>query len=199
MEVAELLERARPVAPAGQRTLPLAAALEPLLPGGLQRGTTLVLPDGSRSLLLALLAAASGAGSWCALVGVPDLSGEAAHSHSLDLRRLAVVPHPGERWATVAAALLDGVDVVVLRPPPATPVRPGEARRLAARARTLSRVLVVLGPGWPEPPDLSLEVTASAWEGLGRGYGHLDRRRVEVEARGRRGATRPRRAVVWFP
>ena len=61
-----------------ERVLPVAAALRPLLPGGvLRRGSTVALPPGpaagSTSLLFALLAEASAAGSWCALVGLPHL------------------------------------------------------------------------------------------------------------------------------
>src|SRR5690606_31025415 len=47
--------------------------------------------------------------------------------------------------------------------------------------------------------ELSLTVVATAWEGLGRGHGHLRARRATVEAGGRRGADRPRRAELWLP
>lgn len=64
----ELAGRVRPVALAGERVLPVAAVLEPLLPdGGLRRGSVVTV-GGSRSLALALVAAASEAGSWCAAV-----------------------------------------------------------------------------------------------------------------------------------
>ena len=203
MEVAELLERARPLALAGSRALPVAAAFAPLLPGGLTRGGTVALPGGPgcTSLLLALLSEASASGSWCAVVGMPGLGAEAAAAAGVDLGRLALVPEPGDRWPTVVSALLDGVDLVViglvaLGPPRP---RPADARRLSTRARHHSSVLVPVGGGWPEAPDLSLTVTAASWEGLGRGHGHLRRRRVEVEATGRRGAGRPRRASLWLP
>ena len=52
-------------------------ALAPLLPDGLRRGST-VSVTGSISLLLALLGAASADGAWCALVGFPRISAEAA-------------------------------------------------------------------------------------------------------------------------
>ena len=50
--------------------LPVASALQPLLPDGLRRGST-VHVAGSVSLLLALLGTASAEGAWCALVGLP--------------------------------------------------------------------------------------------------------------------------------
>ena len=197
VEVAELLERARPVAPAAQRALPVCPALTPLLPTGLPRGSTVGagLPRGDLYLLLAALAGPSGAGSWCAVVGLPGLGVEAAAAMGVDLERLALVPYPGERWPTVVATLLDGMDVVALGVSRA--VRTGDARRLSARARNRGSVLVVAGD-WPESPDLVLNAGPGTWEGLGHGHGHLLRRRVEVEVGGRR-AGRPRRGELWLP
>ena len=181
----------------------MAPALAPLLPGGLTRGGTVALPGGPgcTSLLLALLSEASASGSWCAVVGMPGLGTEAAAAAGVDLARLALVPDPGARWPTVVSALLDGVDLVVVGVAAVGPPRPraADARRLSARARHHSSVLVAAGGAWPEAADLSLTVTASSWEGLGQGHGHLRRRRVEVEATGRRGAGRPRRASLWLP
>ncbi|NBH10575.1 hypothetical protein GTY80_45970, partial [Amycolatopsis sp. SID8362] len=67
---------------------------------------------GSTSLLLALLAPATAAGSWAAVVGLPSLGLAAAAEHGADLSRLALVPRPGAEFPAVVAALLDGVDVV---------------------------------------------------------------------------------------
>jgi hypothetical protein len=75
----------------------------------------------------------------------------------------------------VVAALLDAVDVVLVRPPAGLPA--GQARRLAARARERGAVLVPLGT-WSEPADLRLAVAASAWHGLGQGHGSLASRGV---------------------
>jgi hypothetical protein len=47
--------------------------------------------------------------------------------------------------------------------------------------------------------DIRLTVGRAEWMGLGEGHGHLRARKVEVEAGGRRGASRPRRAVLWLP
>ena len=197
MEVAELLERARPLALAGSRALPVVPALAPLLPEGLRRGSTLALPGGPghTSLLLALLAGASASGAWCAVAGMPALGAEAAAATGVDLGRLALVPEPGDRWATAVSALLDGIDVVAVehrRP------RPAEARRLSARARHHGAVLMGIGSAWPEA-DLTFRVAAVEWEGLGQGHGHLRCRRIEVEVTGRRGADRPRRTSLWLP
>lgn len=197
-------ERARPVAAGRTRLLPVAAPLAGLLPDGvLRRGTTLVVhgpaDGGALSVALALVSAASGAGSWCALVGHPALGAVAAHDLGIDLGRLAVVPRPGAAWAGVTAALLEGVDLVLLCPP--LPPRPAVARRLVARARGRGAVLVV-APGrtdWPEPPDLQLRIDEAAWEGVGAGEGYLRRRRMTVTAAGRRSAGRPASRHLWLP
>ena len=182
---------------AGERLLPVVPALQPLLPGrGLRRGTTVAVAR-SAALALALVAGASAAGSWVAAVGLPDLGIVAAAETGVVLERLALVPAPGARaWPTVVAALLDAIDVVLVRSPPGLPS--AQARRLTARARERGAVLVPLGP-WPEPADLRLAVTASTWHGLGQGHGHLLARQAEVTIAGRGAATRERRFLLWLP
>jgi len=61
-----------------------------------------------------MLAAPSEAGSWAAVVRLPDLGLLAAHECGVALVRLAVVPNPGPEWAVVVDALLDGLDIVVV-------------------------------------------------------------------------------------
>ena len=182
---------------ASERLLPVLPALRPLVPGqGLRRGTTVAVTR-SAALALALVAGASAAGSWVAAVGLPDLGIVAAAETGIALERLALVPAPGARaWPTVVAALLDAVDVVLVRAPAGLPG--AQARRLAARARERGAVLVPLG-AWSEPADLRLAVTSSAWQGLGQGHGRLQARQVEVVATGRGAATRERRAHLWLP
>lgn len=212
------------VAPASAalgRLLPVLPPLRPLLPGGgLRRGTTVevgaALPDlppargragdgavGGCSLLLALLAGPSQAGSWCAVVGVPGLGGAAAAEAGVDLSRLVLVPAPGGGWARVAAALADGFDMVVVRPPA------GEAggsvggaaadrRALSARVRHHGSVLLSLG-AWPGA-DLRLTASSASWEGLGDGHGRFRARRVTVSSGGRGSAGgRPRVVGLWLP
>lgn len=150
---------------------------------------------GSTALMLALLAGPSRAGAWCAVVGVPTLGAKAAAETGVALRRLALVPAPGAKWAAVVAALVDGVDVIAVRPP--CRVGAGEARRLAARARERGAVLMPLGP-W-EGADLRLSVSGERWTGPEHGAGRLRARRIRVRAQGRGAASRPREATLWLP
>lgn len=178
--------------------LPVHPALSPILPDGLRRGSTVAV-TGSVSLLLALLGAASADGAWCALVGLPRISAEAALGYGLELSRLAVVVPP-ERgaeagWTTAVGALLDAVDVVAARVPGR--IAPGEVRRLDARARGRDAVLVAYG-NWPGA-DLRLNLEAGTWTGIGAGTGRLRARRVRVVAEGRGRAARPRSAELLLP
>jgi hypothetical protein len=192
---------ATPDALAATRTLPVPACLTPLLPGGaLQRGTTVgVSGPGATSLALALGSAASSAGSWLAVAGVPALGLAAVGELGVDLDRLLVVADPpAGSWATVVAALLDAVDLVVASPP--SRLAAADARRLTARVRERGTVLCTLGDAWPQPPDVRLTVTEPAWSGTtGGGSGRLLARRVEVVAGGRGAAARERRLTLWLP
>jgi hypothetical protein len=179
--------------------LPVLPALAPLFPqAALRRGSTVAVA-GSTSLLLAVLAGPSLAGSWCAVVGMPALGLAAAAAAGVAVERLALVPAPGREWPSVAAALLDGLDLVVVAP--GAGVRAGDARRLAARARQRGSVLVPYGvpAGSWEGTDLRLSVDGAEWAGLGDGWGRLRGRRAVVRCDGRGSAARPRRARLWLP
>jgi hypothetical protein len=185
----------------GAPPLPVAAALSPLLPGGLRRGSTVGV-TGSISLLLALLGTASADGAWCALVGFPRISAEAAHEYGVELSRLAVVTASDGGWTTAVGALLDAVDMVAVRPPRAGApagggIAPGDVRRLAARARNRDAVLVAFGE-WPGA-DVRLHAEGEQWTGIGAGTGRLRARRVRVTAEGRGQAARPRSTSLWLP
>ena len=186
--LAVLGERARPVTLAAERALPVTSVLAPLLPdGGLPRGATVgVHGPGATALALALVAAASGAGSWTAVVGADDLGLVAAAEAGLALERTVVVADPPPAaWSTVVAALVESVEVVLVRA--SRRVAPGEQRRLRTHLRRRGGVLVRLpGPGsWPEPADVALRASSPGWEGavgVDRidGAGRLLRRRLVV-------------------
>lgn len=204
--------------------LPVTQALRPLFPaGGLRRGSAVEIavredavavgprprrsggpeagyaerPEaGGCSLMLALLAEASVTGSWCVLVGAPGLGLAAAAEAGVDLSRFALVPAPGQAWARAVGALVDGFDVVAVRPP--ADLAATDARALTARARHHGAVLVSLGP-WPGA-EVRLAPVRSRWEGLGDGHGRLSARRLQVRATGRGTAGgRPRTTELWLP
>ena len=226
-----LAERVAPTTLARGRTIPvlppLAGLLGPAAPAdggsgrpeaqrgagvddraapGLRRGATATVAGsggwGATSLAFALLAAATQAGSWAAVVGLPAAHAPAAAHLGVALERLAFVPDGATlgHWPTVVAALLDGVDLVVAAVPPG--LRAPDARRLAARARERGSVLVPLlppGASWVEGADLRLRVVAATWHGVGAGHGFLQARQVEVTATGRGAAGRERSVRLWLP
>jgi hypothetical protein len=188
-------EQAKPISLAGERSLPVLDALESLLPSGLRRGVTATVDGGpgSTALALALGAAASAAGSWVAMVGVPAVGLLAATELGLAAERLLVVADPpAASVATVVAALCDSVDVVYLR---AGAVGVPDARRLVARARERESVLVPLGGRWSLGADVRLSVSAPEW----RLDGRLVARRVRVTASGKGVYARERHASLWLP
>ena len=176
------------------RLLPTHPALAGLLPGGgLQQGAAYSL-DRSAMLLMALLAAPSAAGTWCGVVGMPEFGVEAAQHFGVNLDRLVLVPHPGEQWLAVTAAIADVMGIVVTRPPKRA--TDSSVARLAARLRQRGTTLLVLGP-WPQT-EAMLSLSGSEWHGIGEGHGHLSAREVTVTVSSRT-ASRPRSARLWLP
>lgn len=175
--------------------IPLPGSLARLLPhGSLQRGAAYTV-ENSTSLIMALLGAATADGAWCAVVGLPDFGAEAAVGFGIDLDRLVLVPSPGEQWLAVAAALVDVLPLVVVRPERA--VGDAEVARLGARLRQTGCTLLVAG-GWSQS-EASLRVAGSSWDGVADGHGALSGRDLEVEVRGRNGSTRLRRERLRLP
>ncbi|MHB8466158.1 MAG: hypothetical protein ACYDH6_13695 [Acidimicrobiales bacterium] len=182
-----------------EKTLPIAPALDRLFPLGLHRGSTISvsatsLSQGSTTVAFSVAAAASMGGAWCAAVGFADLGLVAVAEMGIALERLVLVPQVApNHWINVVGALLDAVDVVLVRPPPH--LRQGDARRLISRTRERGTILIPVGR-WTERADVRLEVTGSRWEGPGAGDGHLLRRQLEVRAAGRGAASRERRMLL---
>ncbi|POM23456.1 hypothetical protein BTM25_46090 [Actinomadura rubteroloni] len=193
-----MAEAVRAFAPdgAGREAVPVLSALRPVVPGGGLRPGSVVGAAGA--LGAALVAGASrhggadGAGGWCAVVGMPDFGVAAAAGMGAAPQRLLLVDDPGDRWPDVVAALVEAVDLVLLRPPE----RPGAAavRRLSALARRHGCVLALaaFADAWPGV-RLRLRVDESRWEGVGAGHGVLRARRAHVSAEGRGGVW------LWLP
>lgn len=176
------------------RLIPTHPALAELLPGGGLKQGAMYSVESSATLLLALLAGPSAAGSWCGVVGVPEFGIEAAASFGIDLERLVLVPHPGDQWLAVTAAIADVLSVVVAKPP--RQASEGSLARLAARLRQRGSTLIVVG-SWPQT-EAMLSLSQSSWTGIGEGFGHLAARQVTVTVTTRLGG-RPRSARMWLP
>ena len=178
-----------------EAVLPVLPALRGLLPGGaLRRGS--VVAAGPWSLLcLALAAGASAAGAWCAVVGLPQLGVAAAAAAGLDPDRMLLIADPGTGWPQVVASLLDGCELVLLRPPDRPPAQ--VRRRIEATVRRFGGVLAVAGE-W-DGAQARLSIAQQEWTGIGTGHGRLRARRVQVVADGRGGAAQPRSQWLWLP
>ena len=202
-----LQERVRPVSLAEERVLEVHPALAGLLPNrGLRRGTAVAVSGSANaavtSAALALIAPVTAAGSWAAVVGLPQLGLAAAEELGLALERLLLIgPVPAEQWAATVVALVEAVDVVVVGPPPSR-IGAGPACRVLARGRERGAVLVLAGwpeRSWPDRAELTLHARPLAWSGIGRGHGYLQARQVELTISGRHGADMARIARFWMP
>jgi hypothetical protein len=186
----------RPVVLARDRSVELRGELGAVVPGAtVVRGSVLRVAGpvgaGATTLSFELAAAFTGVGEWAAAVDLHGtLGARAAAEAGVALERFAVVRRvPPARWATVVAALLDGVSVVLADVP--RHVGTAEARRLVARARERGAVLVVSGGTWPAGVALTLRAEHSVWSGLSD-TGMLTHRRLQVRVDGRGAASRAR-------
>ena len=168
--------------------------LAPILPEGLRRGGTTVV-TGSTSLVLAMLAHACAGGAWAAVVGQPTIGLLAASQAGVSLDRLAVVPRPGLEAPTVVAALLDGVDVVVVGPEAA--LTDADRRKLSARARDRGSVLLSTAD-WPGA-GVVLTVESGRWTGVDAGEGRLRTHELRLVRTGRGSAAVPRALDLTLP
>ena len=190
--------QSRPVVLARDRAVGLSGDLGELVPGGaLVRGSVLCVESdgpgtGSTSVAFELAAAVTAVGEWAAAIDLDGTLGAlAAREAGVALDRFAVVRRvPPSRWATVVAALLDGVSLVLAEVPRG--IGAADARRLVARARERDAILVVCAPAgrWQAGAALTLSAESSAWAGLDDA-GFLRSRSLARARRGR--AARPLR------
>jgi hypothetical protein len=182
----------------GSGTLPVLPALRELLPrGGLARGSVVTVAEFGL-LALALAAGASADGAWCGIVGVPEAGVLAAAGLGLDAERTLLVPDPSYAWPQVAASLLDGCELVLLRLPAQASRQGAQVRqRLEATLRRGRGVLLVVGD-WPGA-QVRLRVLTQGWTGLGDGHGRLRACCAQVMADGRGQAAVARTRWLWLP
>ncbi|SEB61614.1 hypothetical protein [Microbacterium hydrocarbonoxydans] len=166
--------------------LPLDPAFSSLLPEqGLQTGTAYTVSP-SPSLILALLAAASQRGHWCAVVGMPTLGVEAAAAFGIELPRLILVPEPGDRWLAATSALAEVVPLIAVQP--GSRARDADVSRLSARLRDRGSTLLVAettaSGAWPQSEG-SIRLHDQHWLGVGEGWGLIEGSTATVTARTR--------------
>jgi hypothetical protein len=175
--------------------LPVLSALRELLPrGGLARGSVMTVAEFGL-LALALMVGASAAGAWCGIAGIPEAGVLAAAGLGLDVQRTLLVPDPGPAWPQVVASLLDGCELVLLRP--SAPASAQVRRHLDATLRRGRGVLLVAGD-WPGA-QVRLRVVSQRWTGLDDGHGRLRACRAEVMTEGRGEAAMTRTRWLWLP
>lgn len=186
-----------------ESVLPVPEPFVDLLPsGGLVRGAMLATAGPvAQSLAMALVGPLTQMGSWCAVVGLEELGLLAASELGVELGRVLVVDEADPtRWPATVDALLDAVEVVLVRVP--SQLSAATASRLVARARGRGSVLMQVGSSgslWPQSPDFTISARSLAWDGIGFGHGHLRARHVEVEVVGRRVGGPARHGSIWLP
>lgn len=166
---------------------PVEGALAALLPnGGVQRSLVYQCAgSASVSLVWALVASATQHGSWLCLVDMPHAGLMAAREYGVALERVVQVDTTDARreraapWPRVVGSLVDGFDIVVACRPRC---HPSEARKISARVKAQSSVLIVIDPPAQFPCDIVLRSTESRWVVDGRAR----ERRVSVALEGRR-------------
>ncbi|PUB20900.1 hypothetical protein C8K30_115111 [Promicromonospora sp. AC04] len=163
--------RSEVLAPVPQHPEPLTG----LLPGGvLPVGAAAVVRDSAG--LLGWLVGATQHGKWLAIVGWPALGMVALAEAGVDLERTFLVPDAGGQAAAVLAALLGGIDVVVVGP--GAQLTEAEQRRLLTRARQHGST--ILSPqAWPGA-TLRLHVEHATRAGMDQGNGYLREAQLSV-------------------
>ncbi|MBD8506477.1 hypothetical protein HT102_08270 [Hoyosella sp. G463] len=168
---------------AEQGTLPVPAPLREAIPGGGLAHGTACLFSGTPLVLMGVLAEVTRAGGHAALLGLPELGLVAAAEMGADLRRIALVPHPGQDPAQIISVLLEGMDLVVIGPG-SQGVAPARARAINARLRGKKTVLAVLGTEWPGART-TIAGHVRRYAGVSRGRGRLRSHELLITVQGR--------------
>jgi hypothetical protein len=200
--------RTRLGTPTVRAPLPVVAPLAPLFgEAGLVRGRTVACTgDAALSTALALSAAATCAGSWLAVVGVPNLGIAAAIEAGVAVERivLAQPPRASREWVATVAALVEGFEVLIVATP--TSLSASDARRLQTRVMARQAVLIVVdlpalssvGEVSVFASDIDVHATTVSWSGIERGAAHITQRTVQVRVSGRR-CSSPREQTITLP
>lgn len=204
---------AEPRPPADAPPIQAPPPLRPLLRGGeIRRGSVVAIRDrrprsiegGAGYLALALAAAATAAGAWCGVIGMPAFGIAAASGLGADLRRFLMLDEPGDRETDAVVILAEACDIVLWNLPSRIRVPATAERRIRARirptehARGAALIVRASADTWREA-DLHLATSDPEWTGLGDGSGHLTGRLVTVTATGRAAAGYEPNVRLWLP
>ncbi len=207
------LHRVAPTTLAGEHVLSVPEPFHGLLPrGGLQRGWTVQVAGSAsaRALAWALLGEITTAGRWVATVNVAGVSLAAASELGVAIERVLVIENAkADVWSPTMGALIGAVDVILFDAPKHR-IPPSEYRKIASRCRERGTILMELGTESSQYSgrhprsgqlqyDVAFSVQPSEWDGLERGYGHLNARRMDVSVSGRRASGRQRRGSFELP
>lgn len=179
---AQLAERMRVRAATGFGPLVVPDAVASLLPTrGLERGAVYrVSGDAHLSLLYALVSVATATGSWLALVNLPQVGFLSMHESGVALHRTVCVDvGDHSAWVNTVGALVDGFDIVAVSPARCSV---SDARRIVARAKAQSSVVVIVGDAGAFSVDYDMSAVTTDWHFST----HASSRSVRVAVQGRR-------------
>ena len=175
-------------------SLPVAKALQPIIPDGvLVRGRTVLCSgDAAMSTALLMASAPTQAGSWLAVVGVSDFGLVSACEQGVALQRTVLVTPTSNKkdWTSTVAAVADGFDVMMLEVP--REVSESDARRIQTRIQARRNVLVLVETSRHATrrsvfqPDVVLHTMTTKWDGIEHGAGYVQGRLIDVTVSGRR-------------
>ncbi len=175
-------------------SLPVAKALQPIIPDGvLVRGRTVLCSgDAAMSTALLMASAPTQAGSWLAVVGVSDFGLVSACEQGVALQRTVLVTPTSNKkdWTSTVAAVADGFDLVMLEVP--REVSESDARRIQTRIQARRNVLVLVETSRHATrrsvfqPDVVLHTMTTKWDGIEHGAGYVQGRLIDVTVSGRR-------------
>jgi hypothetical protein len=179
---AQLAERMRVRAATGFGPLSVPGAIASLLPTrGLERGAVYrVSGDAQLSMVYALVSVATSTGSWLALVNLAQVGFLSMHESGVALHRTVCVDIGDQSaWANTVGALVDGFDIVAVS---TARCSVSDARRIVARAKAQSSVVVIVGDAGAFSVDYDISAVTTEWHFSS----HASSRDVLVAVQGRR-------------
>lgn len=159
---------ATPLIRADRDTIAVHNALTTLLPHGLTPGS-ITTTQGSTHTALTLITQHTTNAGWVAIIGAPNINYTTLQDLGANLNHIIVVPHPNENTPQIIAALIEGVDLILLGP--AVTLTHAEQRTLTARNRERGTHIISQKP-WANART-HITTTHGTWHGTNKGLGRL--------------------------